>query len=394
MRLGGLFPAGWAEDTDAAATATYERLEAELATARAGTAKDAVRAAFLGLGDLQHQRGDLHGALKNFQRVRDYSSSQRQTAGDCLKVAAVALEYGNTALASNHLAKAEVFLGGASGLAAGGGGPDGCSGAQLAACAALMHLKNKAYRLAALKFAEVDCGELGGSLSGLLAVEDVALYGALCGLAELDRDELKRCVLEGKHGLLDLVPAVRSLVRDLHECRFAPALACLDALKGSLLLDVHLAPHALHLLGAIRDRCAIMYFEPFLSVSLASMASALGCSVPEMEAHAARLVMDDKIAARIDSEAKTLHMRTEEARSATYRKVAKLGDAHLGEMRLLLLRMSCVEHGLVVRSRPAGGASMAGVYGPVSGAAWGQQDERFVDYQDGYEYEGEMEDDI
>ena len=37
--------------------------------------------------------------------------------------------------------------------------------------------------------------ELGGTFSHVLAAEDVATYGALCALAEMDRNEIRRCVV-------------------------------------------------------------------------------------------------------------------------------------------------------------------------------------------------------
>lgn len=73
--------------------------------------------------------------------------------------------------------------------------------AQLSAASALAMLKNKQYKAAARKFASFsgDLGDAGAVGSGgVMAAEDVALYGTLCGLAEFDREEQKSVLLKGE----------------------------------------------------------------------------------------------------------------------------------------------------------------------------------------------------
>lgn len=78
---------------------------------------------------------------------------------------------------------------------------DGAAAAQLTAAAALVLLQTKQYQAAARKFAACsgdlgDCGAIGSG-SCVVAAEDVALYGALCGLAEFERDEVQRVLVKG-----------------------------------------------------------------------------------------------------------------------------------------------------------------------------------------------------
>ena len=62
---------------------------------------------------------------------------------------------------------------------------------------------------AARKFVDVSA-DLGSSFDGVVAPEDIAVYGGLCALATFSREEMKRRVLENTSfkNFLDLVPQV------------------------------------------------------------------------------------------------------------------------------------------------------------------------------------------
>jgi COP9 signalosome complex subunit 1 len=238
--------------------------------------------------------------------------------------------------------------------------------ARATAAAGLVLLRNKQYKLAARKFLQVST-ELGDSFTAVCVAEDIATYGALCALADFDRDELRQRVVEGGssfRNFLELSPKIRGVVNDIFESKYGSALSVLEAMKGELQLDLHLKDHAVDLIKMIRSRCIVQYFSPYMSVSLDSMSTAFACSLAEMESSVAKLIMDGKIAARIDSQAKTLHVRQTEKRAESYRKIAKLSESYIGDMRAMLLRMSCLEHDFVVRGRP----SMASGFGANQGS--------------------------
>lgn len=121
----------------------------------------------------------------------------------------------------------------------------------------------------------------------------------------------------------------------------------------------------------------VQYFSPYLSVSLEAMATAFAMPLPKVEAICVRLVMDNQLAARVDSAAKTLHVRTAHRRAESLKAVSKLGEAYVGQMRNLLLRMSCLEHDLIVKpdngkqsSSSSSGRSMAGAFGAQVWVCW------------------------
>lgn len=75
------------------------------------------------------------------------------------------------------------------------------------------------YTQAARKFVDVS-PELGSSFDGVVAPEDIAVYGGLCALATFSRSEMKRRVLENTSfkNFLDLVPQVCDIVQQRFVC--------------------------------------------------------------------------------------------------------------------------------------------------------------------------------
>lgn len=91
------------------------------------------------------------------------------------------------------------------------------------------------------------------------------------------------------------------------------------------------------------------YFSPFVSVDMTLMASAFNTPVEALEKELAQLIMDGKIASRIDSQNKVLYARTADQRTATFSKTLGLGADYLRETRALLLRINLMRADFVVK---------------------------------------------
>jgi hypothetical protein len=81
----------WLTNTAIANEAALEVLEARLLAAQAHLNKDAIRTAYLNMGDFLLQKGQLRDALRNVQRARDYCTSRPQTLAICWKVIELAM---------------------------------------------------------------------------------------------------------------------------------------------------------------------------------------------------------------------------------------------------------------------------------------------------------------
>jgi COP9 signalosome complex subunit 1 len=133
------------------------------------------------LGDLHYRNGDLQSALKAYVKLKETATTSQHTAEMCLLVVKTAIDLGHWRPASNHILKGEQteytleFA------------------AQMKAAGAIVALQERQYKHAARKFLSID-HDVGSSFADVATQEDVVVYGVLCALASLDRQELRRRV--------------------------------------------------------------------------------------------------------------------------------------------------------------------------------------------------------
>ncbi|KAJ1867557.1 cop9 signalosome complex subunit, partial [Coemansia sp. RSA 486] len=139
--------------------------------------------------------------------------------------------------------------------------------------------------------------------SGAVAPQDIALYGALAGLAALKRDSIKTDLINnvefGKY--LDHMPECARLLRCFYASRYSECLERLDKLLSLAALDPVLGPHVGQLRTTICENIVVLYTQPFVSSNLASMAQALRFdSTADLEELLVKLIERRLISARID----------------------------------------------------------------------------------------------
>eukprot|EP00698_Gefionella_okellyi_P008790 TRINITY_DN219_c0_g1_i2.p1 TRINITY_DN219_c0_g1~~TRINITY_DN219_c0_g1_i2.p1 ORF type:complete len:424 (-),score=98.89 TRINITY_DN219_c0_g1_i2:68-1288(-) len=312
----------WVDAMDRKSQILLEKLEMELNGYKTNLVKESIRMGHNDLGDFQYERGDLNSALKCYVRTRDYCTTPQHILDMCLKVVRVSIEMGNYAHVSSYVTKAEST-------------PeltDPVTIAKLNVAAGLSHLSNRKYLLAAKKFMAVT-DDLGTTFNEILSMNDVAIYGALCALATFDRQQLKDQVIDNNgafKNLLELVPAVREMIGDFYNSRYAQCFTFIDKLKNDIQLDVFLSPHARTLLNEIRHKALIQYFTPYQSADIKQMASAFNTTVQGMERELALLIMDGQIHARIDPNSKILYGEEADVRNAAFEAALKM-DAEFEE---------------------------------------------------------------
>lgn len=336
------------EAVDKRAQQVQERLESELHTYKTNLIKESIRVGHNELGDFHYSRGDSQNAFKCYVRTRDYCATSRHIVSMCLNVIKVSIETNGYMHVQNYVSKAEQT-------------PevqqDQIVTAKLKTAAGLASLHYKKYKLAGRKFVEVN-PELGTNYSDVIAPQDIAVYGTLCALATFDRAELKSRVINNIafREFLELVPEVRELLHDFYNSRYASCLAHLTSLQPSLSLDLHLAGHVSSLYSAIRQRALCQYTAPFISVNLATMATAFNSSVSDLEKELAALIMENQIQARIDSHNKVLYARHADVRRSTFQRVLAIGEEYVRESKAALLRANLIQHDFVQRAPRRGAA--------------------------------------
>ena len=180
----------------------------------------------------------------------------------------------------------------------------------------------------------------------MLAPADVALAGALCAIAALDRAEfLRRASFDGAdaagfRACLDANPDARALVDDFRANKYRDVLERVETLRPAMRLDPHLHDHADALAASIRERAVVQYCAPYSQLDLRIMATKFGCDAEAMEREVAGLIAVEKIPARIDSRAKTLVKRKSDVRVATYHAALAAGREYRLGVKHALVRAS------------------------------------------------------
>ena len=197
---------------------------------------------------------------------------------------------------------------------------------------------------AAQQFISVWVGEDLG-----LPPEDIALYGTLCGLASLEREQLQS--LLDTPGFLDLLPKLQDALQFYCRADHPACLRTLYQLYPMLELDMILAPHLEALFENILHRLCIEYLKPYCKVDLTNMASIFGVPTDRMIAILANLIRIGKIgASRIDCQAQTLERLSEEAvlyrrQHATKLKLQAMEQNILNDAYAMMVRVACMENG-------------------------------------------------
>lgn len=335
-RTGAKADREWMDTTDKKANWTLEKLEQELNTSKVNLAKENIRVGHNEIGDFYYHRGDLPSALKSYVRSRDYCTTPHHILAMYMNVIRVSLETEQWNQVANYVSKAESST--------------DVSQNKLKVCSGLAQLANKKYKIAARKFLEVTF-DISNSYNEVVSPQDIAIYGGITALANFDRQELKRKVLDNPEfkNFLELVPDVREMINDFYSSRYASCLNLFEKIKSDLLLDIHLHEHVSGLYEKIRTKALIQYFSPFTSVSLEAMAEAFNTNLAGLERELSKLIMEGSIQARIDSHNKILYARHTDQRNATFQNALKMGEEYQRNAKAMILRMNLMRHDFIVK---------------------------------------------
>ncbi|PAA53589.1 hypothetical protein BOX15_Mlig011712g4 [Macrostomum lignano] len=371
----------WVEATRKLAQLSLEKLDVELRSSKQSAIKESIRRGQDELAFHFLRMGDLSSALKNYSRTREYCTNHLQELDMCLNVIRISVYSCNWQHAKSHITKAEACSGVEVGRSLGAGGYPGDASALTSAApsskpkeregvqrklafvqaaSGLVELADSRYRTAARQFLAVqfdffNCPEL-------LSPANIATYASLCALATFDRQDMRRLVMSSANfrQFLEVEPAVRDVVTSFHQANYAACLAGMERLKPTLLLDLYLGSHVESLFSEIRKRALTQYFSPYVSADLDKMASTFGTSVPALEDELMRLILDKRIAARIDSNKRLLVAKQADLRSAVFESALQACRDWKRRNSAAILHLAVSKANLcVTESNPASGAASA-----------------------------------
>jgi COP9 signalosome complex subunit 1 len=106
------------------------------------------------------------------------------------------------------------------------------------------------------------------------SANDVAIYGGLCVLATMSRDELQEVVLGGQfRQFLEQEPHMRKAIGLYVTAKYEQYIALLQHYRADWTLDLFLSAHVDNLFARIRQRSITAYFSSFSQVSIAALAA-------------------------------------------------------------------------------------------------------------------------
>lgn len=312
------------------------------------------------LGQHYHHTGDLVNSTKTFHKMRDYSTRPSHIVNMYLRMINVSIDQGAWLAVQSSVQKIrapnpkdpnpEKFP------------------AKLSAAMGLALLCSGNYREAAGNFLDTDPRMVSAKLDDPMDEEsynevvtpnDIAVYGGLCALASMNRDELQKRVLENSsfRNYLELEPHIRRATSFFVSSKYSSCLSILDAYKSDYLLDLHLQKHIGELYFQIRSKAIQQYFIPFSCVTLSALSSAFNTNEQTIEYELTGMIKRGNLDARIDLVDRVLLAKTVDQRRQVHEEALLMAKDYERTAHLRILRMEIMNAGLEVKA-PKGQGSM------------------------------------
>ncbi|KAI9771893.1 MAG: hypothetical protein M1840_001663 [Geoglossum simile] len=308
------------------------------------------------LGSHYFAIGDLGAAKNAYTGMRDYCTTPKHILDMCLKLIVVGIEQANWMSVQSNVMKIRSLQRSA----------DEEAQVQpiLSTSMGLAHLATGNYREASLSFITTNA-TLSSRFSQVISPNDVAIYGGLCALASMDRNELQSKVLDNTYfrHFLELEPHIRRAISFFCNSKYSQCLGTLEAYRKDYLLDIHLQRHVTELYYCVRSKSIVQYFIPFSCVALDSMAQAFVTNEESLENELIEMIQRGILDARIDTQNKLLTSKPTNLRTTAHQDALLMAKKYEQTARLRLMRMNIVSAGLEVRTPKGSSQSQASSIG-------------------------------
>jgi len=311
---------------------------------------------------------DFEDSQKAFQKMREYCTTPKHIAEMTSKLMFATIASGQWILVQSNCHKARVLS----------LNPDDKAKIEpvIEACSGLAYLGIEDYRNAATMFLKVDPAFTASSVvaginfsKAVLSSNDIAVYGGLCALASMDRDELRTKVLDNAQfrQFLELEPHIRRSISLFCDGKYSQCLETLEAYRSDYLLDIYLGDSIPMIYHRIRSKSIIQYFIPFSHVTLASLAQAFPkpgqatTSADLMAEELVDMIESGLLHARIDTVEGLLVAPPKDQRAETHRGVLETAQEVEHLLRLKLHKINMAQADLELKGPKHGkGAKVGG----------------------------------
>ncbi|PLW50167.1 hypothetical protein PCASD_01866 [Puccinia coronata f. sp. avenae] len=321
----------WLDNTQTETSLSLARLENDLKHNTTNLIKDGIRTSYQELGKHYRRVGDLANAHRAFSKAREHATNALHAAELSLASLDLALDAENFKLAHSHAAKAQAGLDSLLGsleLKPNGTKNKPAAGSSLQLSSLPSDPKdptekdierwtervNLVYALTSL--AQGDFGgalryflKVGGREAGgddgeelLATVADIAMYATLCGLAHLDRQQLKEQLIDRLEfrSVLDSEPRLRQILKLFRENKYREVFEYLSMSLPVYQTDLYLYEQTERLMGLIQERAIGQYFGSFSAARLGRACEVFGWSMEGLEGRLEKSIRAGQLVGKLD----------------------------------------------------------------------------------------------
>jgi len=304
------------------------------------------------MGHFYYSCGDWSAAHKAYLRMREHCTSSKHLADMILRLVFVSIAQKSWLSVNSHIAKVDSTQ---------------LKGEEktklepiVSACIGLAHMCTGSFRDAAVSFLNVSPTFLTAEPAGgivwqkeVLTGNDIAVYGGLCALASMDRNELQDQVLLNSdfRNFLELEPHIRRAINLFCNSKYSACLEVLEGYRNDYLLDVYMSSVLTSIYGRIRTKSIVQYFIPFSCVTLDEMAQKfqLTGEYASIEDELEAMINNGTLDARIDLVDRLLISPPTNPRYSVHADALAMAEAYDHTLRLRLTRLNMLAAGMEVR---------------------------------------------
>lgn len=302
------------------------------------------------LGQHYHKIGDLASSHKAYMRMREHCTTVSHIVIMKIRLLKVAIDQRNWLQVQANVQSIRQI---------GGKQPEVEKvTAKLSAATGLANLASGNFEDAARDFLSTDPRMASArmedsdeeSFNEVLTPNDIAVYGGLCALASMTREQLQSRVLENAsfRNYLELEPHIRRAISFFGSGKYSSCLSILESYKPDYLLDIYLQQHVDTIYCEIRIKAIRQYFIPFSHATFSSMAAAFATDEATIETELTSMIKKDQLDARIDLVDRVLLARKQNPRNKVHADALAMAKEYERTAHLRILRMEILNAGLEV----------------------------------------------
>ncbi|KAA8568383.1 hypothetical protein EYC84_007419 [Monilinia fructicola] len=211
--------------------------------------------------------------------------------------------------------------------------------------------------------------KMRGTVSSVLMI--LPIYGGICALATIDRNDIQKLVLENSdfRTYLELEPHIRRAIQAFVNSKYSTCLEILESYRADYMLDIHLQKHVDELYTRVRSKSIVQYFIPFSCVTFETLNKNFAPPGKTIEKELAEMIKCGELDARIDLVAKTLVSPSKATRQELQQETLKTAKQVEREARQHLLRMNIIAADMEVKGSKEN--NRRGLSGGLSGELFG-----------------------